>query len=132
MLSANPAAMHLLEANPNKIDWETFSSNAAAIKYLEKHPDKIDWCWLSYNPNAFKILESQLHPKINWEWICSNPSCVTLLKTHRNEIDPRLFSENLGIFEYDYQAMSRPFTEELMQNRFHPDNIGKFEAWGYE
>jgi hypothetical protein len=28
--------------------------------------------------------------------------------------------------------MVRPFTEELMENRFHPKNIGKFESWGYE
>jgi len=27
--------------------------------------------------------------------------------------------------------MTRPFTEELMQNRFHPSNIDKFEEWGF-
>ena len=41
-------------------------------------------------------------------------------------------SANPAIFEYDYKAMTRPFTEELMANRFHPNNMGKFEAWGYE
>jgi hypothetical protein len=28
--------------------------------------------------------------------------------------------------------MVRPFTEELMENRFHPKNLDKFESWGYE
>jgi hypothetical protein len=41
-------------------------------------------------------------------------------------------SANTAIFEYDYRSMHRPFTEELMANRFHPNNMGKFEAWGYE
>jgi hypothetical protein len=27
---------------------------------------------------------------------------------------------------------TRPFVEELMANRFHPNNLEKFEAWGYE
>jgi hypothetical protein len=99
---------------------------------LEKHPEKIDWAWLSLNPNAIKILESINHPKINWHWISSNPVCVTLLKNHRNKIDGVMLSENPGIFEYDYEAMKRPFTEELMQNRFHPRNMDKFEDWNHD
>jgi hypothetical protein len=41
-------------------------------------------------------------------------------------------SSNPSIFEYDYKAMKRPFTEELMQNRFHPRNIDKFEGWNHD
>jgi len=54
-LSTNPNAIHLLEKNPDKIDWYMLSSNPNAIPLLEKNPDKIDWKWLSLNPSIFKI-----------------------------------------------------------------------------
>jgi hypothetical protein len=55
-----------------------------------------------------------------------------LLEQNQDKIHWGLLSTNPGIFEYDYSKMSRPFTEELMQNRFHPDNLDKFESWGFE
>jgi len=27
--------------------------------------------------------------------------------------------------------MTRPFTEELMMERFHPNNFERFEEWGF-
>ena len=42
-LSENPAAIHLLEANPDKIDWFGLSRNPAAIHLLEDNPGKIKW-----------------------------------------------------------------------------------------
>jgi len=27
--------------------------------------------------------------------------------------------------------MTRPFTEELMMERFHPNNVELFEEWGF-
>jgi hypothetical protein len=81
----NPAAIHLLEANKDKINWDRLSYNPAAIHLLKENQDKIDWDNLSHNPEIFEP--------------------IRILK---------------------------PFTEELMQNRFHPDNLDKFEAWGYE
>jgi hypothetical protein len=43
----------------------------------------------------------------------------------------------LGVVSYNYeriasQLRSSGIFEELMQNRFHPKNIPKFEEWGYE
>jgi len=75
--------MHLLEANPDKIDWEELSGNPAAIHLLKDNLDKINWDMLSTNP---------------------------------------------AIFEF----VPKPFIEELMQVCFHPNNLDKFEAWGYE
>jgi hypothetical protein len=40
-------------------------------------------------------------------------------------------SSNPSIFEYDYKDMKRPFTEELMMERFHPNNVERFEEWGF-
>jgi len=44
--------------------------------------------------------------KINWDMLSTNPA----------------------IFEF----VPKPFIEELMQVCFHPNNLGKFEAWGFE
>jgi hypothetical protein len=108
LLCLNPSAIHLIEKNLDKIGWKCLSENPAAIHLLEKNQDKIDWKWLSKNPAAIHLLEKNLD-KVDWEYISGNPE----------------------IFEYDYASMSRPFTEELMKNRFHPDNIDKFEDWGH-
>ena len=47
--------MKLLDWVPlEKLDWDGLSSNPDAIHLLEKNPDKIDWYWLSMNPGTFE------------------------------------------------------------------------------
>jgi hypothetical protein len=115
-LSVNPAAIHLLEQNPDKINWEWLSANPAAIhlisKALEQNPDKIDWDWLSKNPAAIHLLE-QNQDKIYWPWLSQNPA----------------------IFTYDYKKIAEhrwPINKEIIQNRFHPKNMKYFSGWGIE
>jgi hypothetical protein len=113
-LSANPNAVHLLERNLDKIEWHNLSGNPSTIRLLEQNPDKIHWNKLSANPNAVHLLERN-QDKIHIDFILENPA----------------------IFTYDYAAMKRRiidsgFAEELMQNRFHPRNIGKFVDWGFD
>jgi hypothetical protein len=55
-LSRNPAAIHLLEQNPNKINWYYLSENPAAIHLLEQNLDKVVWYLLSENPNIFTYI----------------------------------------------------------------------------
>ena len=78
-LSYNPAAIHILEQNSDKINWSRLSENPAAIYILEQNPDKIDWHWLSTNPAIFtydykqiaehrwpinkEIIQNRFHPK---------------------------------------------------------------------
>ena len=92
----------------SKLQWWSLSENPNAIQMLEANPDKIHWGMLSLNPAAMHLLEAN-QDKINWYWLSANPS----------------------IFTYDYKKMVRPFTEELMVNRFHPQNVEKFEDWGF-
>ena len=71
-LSRNPAAMHLLEANPDKIYRAGLAFNPAAIHLLEANKDKIDWWNLSRNPFIFEeitpppfkqeLIETVFHP----------------------------------------------------------------------
>ena len=53
MLSLNPAAIHILEQNPDKIDWDWLSINPAAIHLLEQNQDKNYWRMLAQNPAIF-------------------------------------------------------------------------------
>ena len=114
LLSENPAAIRLLEANPKKIYWQVLSGNPAAIHLLEANPEKIYWPGLSANPAAIHLLEANPE-KINWWNLSMNPS----------------------IFTYDYAAIKTHMygsglARDLMENRFHPRNVHKFEEWGHE
>jgi hypothetical protein len=48
------------------LSWYYLSANPNAIHLLEANPEKIDWVYLSYNPNAIHLLEAN-PAKINWE-----------------------------------------------------------------
>ena len=39
----------------NKLNWDDLSSNPNAIHLLEANPMKINWYWLSRNPSIFEI-----------------------------------------------------------------------------
>jgi hypothetical protein len=97
---------------------------------IKDNLDKINWCELSTNPSAIELIEANLD-KINWLKLSSNPAAVHLFEKNQDKINWFRFSQLPTIFEYDYEAMTRPFFEELMQNRFHPDNLDKFEGWGF-
>jgi len=53
-LSRNPAAIHLLEVNQDKIDWTALSGNPAAIYILENNQDKITYPLFSKNSAIFE------------------------------------------------------------------------------
>ena len=65
-----------------------------------------------------------------------------LLKQHIDTLDLLDWfniSKNPSIFEYDYEGMRKKMVgtdgglyRDLMENRFHPRNIDKFEGWGFE
>jgi hypothetical protein len=98
---------------------------------LEKNQDKINWNMLSGNPAAIQLLE-QNPSRIHWNWLCTNPSAMDLLEKNQDKIHWGNLSTNPAIFTYDYKSMTRPFTEELMAERFHPKNIERFDAWGFD
>ena len=67
VLSANPNAIHNLENNIDKVNWDYLSINthSRAIHILEKNIDKVDWSNLSSNPSAIDILEQHID-KVEW------------------------------------------------------------------
>lgn len=72
----NPNAIHLLEANPRKIDWGCLSQNPNAIPLLEANQDKIHWGGLSQNSNAIPLLKAN-QDKIHWDYLSQNPNIFT-------------------------------------------------------
>ena len=107
----NPNAIHLLEQNQDKIDWVKLSLNPSAIHLLEQNLDKINLWQLSRNQNAIHLLE-QNQDKIHWFQLSTNPS----------------------IFVYDYRKIEKdfiPLRKAIIENRFHPKNIAKFNGWGF-
>ena len=122
--------------NIDKIDWMHLSRNPAAIHLLEANPQKIDWYWLSENPAAIHLLEAN-PDKIDWYWLATNPVAIHLLKENQDKISWQALSKNPVIFQYDYDAMKKKcgaFKEDLMKDRFHPRNLiaGKFKDWGID
>ena len=109
-LTENPNAIHILEKNPDKINWWRLSKNPNAIHILENNLDKIHWISLSENPNAIHILEKN-PDKIGWGCLSSNPS----------------------IFELDYNALKERcsiYKWELLEVALHPSRIEKYIEMG--
>lgn len=111
VLSANPEAIQLLEANWTKINWSQLGTNSKAIKLLEKelldNPQNIIWYSLSGNPEAISILDKN-KDKIIWSQLSENPNAGELLK------DRVVYEDRLTKKQYNEIA------------NFHKLQMGKF------
>ena len=134
-LSYNTNAIHLLEQNIEKINWDCLSGNPNAIQLLENNKDKIDWSYLSDNPNAIDLLENNID-KIDWMYLSRNENAIHLLEQNIDKIDWELLSENPNLFEFDYLAMSKERTklieQELLSKALHPSKVSKWLEYHIE
>ena len=134
-LSRNSSAIHLLEQNPERVNWYILSKNPKAIHLLEQNPDKIVWKLLSGNPKAIHLLE-QRPDKIKWWKLSGNPDAIHLLEQNQDKIDLNFLSTNPSIFVIDYQVLQQriePFKEELIAKCFHPDRLVRYlEVYNYD
>jgi len=104
LLSANPNAIKLLEANLDKVSWDALSRNPNAIRILEANPENIIWDSLSMNSNAIHLLEKN-QDKIYWDY---------------------LLSYNTAIFTYDYELIknkNKELNEEIIIKAIHPKRM---------
>ena len=135
MLSQNPNAIELLEANMDKINWYHLSANSSAIHLLEANPNKINWTQLSANPNAIHLLEAN-PDKINWKYLSDNLNAIHLLEANKHKIDHNKLFFNPSIFILDYALMKELTTElhdELMAYVYHPERVAKWlDNYGHE
>ena len=75
-LSTNPAAIQLLEAEPELIDWDKICFNPAAGDIIYKYQYMLrdeHWWALSSNPSVIKLLK-EFPNKICWNNLLTNPN----------------------------------------------------------
>jgi hypothetical protein len=96
-MSQNPAAIHLLLKNLDKIEWESFSMNPAAWPWLCEHPEKIDTNIIWSNPAALDWLLEQKWP-IDWDWLSINCSlrAISLLEQNFDKVNWNYAHGNSG------------------------------------
>ena len=61
---------------------------------------------------------------------CCKMSCL-LQYSRERECPPCYGGTLMGSVEYQRDYFKNNITEELMQNRFHPQNHNKFDSWGF-
>jgi len=111
-LSYNPAAFHLLERNPDNIDWGYFSENTGVpLNYYLKYQDKIDWksfsrnrfythfnfdlSYLAQNIYAITPDNEKLFEQIGcWDELSVNPAAIYLLQKNEDKLNWDLLSQN--------------------------------------
>lgn len=95
VLSRNPGAVDLLEANPDNIDFVQLAMNPSprAIALLTKLRRKYNWTALSRNPYAMKLIEANLD-KVDWRTLSSNPNAIHLIEANMDKICWRFLSAN--------------------------------------
>ncbi len=97
--------------------------------------NKIDWDILSYNTNAIELLKEN-QDKINWYILSSNKNAIEILKSNKDKLYWFGLSKNSNIFIYDYEKIkynmkNSGIAEELMAHVFHPNNMEKWNDWGF-
>ena len=80
-LSANPNAIHMLEANPDKINWFRACQNTSIHRF--KKVLDVDWFSLSANPNAMHLLND----KMEWSALSQNPEAIHILEKNLDKVD---------------------------------------------
>ena len=129
--------MKLLDFDIEKLDWSGLSANPRAIHLLEQNQDKINWWSLLQNPAAIRLISEELEQNpdnFNWWSLSLNPAAIHLLEQNQDKIDWDELSKNISIFVYDYEKMATdfiPLRKAIIENRFHPKNIDKFNGWGF-
>ena len=109
------------------------------MEMLQVGYNKINWSGLSANSEdgALMFLESNLH-NVYWPSLSGNPNAKTekLLRANASLVDMDALAVNVGKWSSNLLrelAWRRcmVFKENLMKNRFHPDNVPKFVDWGF-
>jgi hypothetical protein len=125
------------------INWDGLSVNPNAIHLLEANQDKISWWRLTLNPNpkAFHLLEKNLHKlddeDVNtWHMLSAFPNAIPFLEKNQDKINWDTLSKNPSIFEIDYKTMKKQmvdiYFEELMMVALHPKRISAWLDAGFE
>ena len=95
----NPAAIHIIEKNLDKVDWSFLSSIPDAIHILEKNLDKIDWASLSQNPSIFILDTNAMRKQIDNGF--AEELIARALHPKRLARELELYNYNIATEEYE-------------------------------
>ena len=116
-LCKNPKALSIIEQYYNSLGEEELyylCKNPIIVSLYEKNNlfkefliDNIDYNWsiLCMNPYAIPIIENNLD-KLDydcWKNLSKNYMAINLLEKNKDKINWEKFSQNIGIFIYDYE-----------------------------
>lgn len=133
VLSRNPCAVDLLEANPDRVDFVQLAMNPSprAIALLTKLRRKYNWSSLSRNPYAMHLIEANLD-KVDWRTLSSNPNAMHLIEANPDKVCWRFLSANphpraismleRNVDKIDWKKLSaNPSAIHLLKR--HPDKV---------
>lgn len=115
-MSANSAAIRLLEQNIDNIDWMMLSKNTAAIHLLEQNFKKINWTMLSENPNAEKLLSENIQLVNMFNFCAFNPNAPNIINI-MIEKNPQI----IDMLYWDYLS-EKPNAIHLLEKYPHKIN----------
>jgi hypothetical protein len=140
----------------DKINWQNLSANPKAIHLLEQNPNRIDWDELLINTGAFDLIKRIFDPKLRYfldmlndyddsddEWYDNsddeyNQSLESIIDS--NPVAYYFFKYNLTVFwstmsmneaifvvDYDYlKASMAKLHEELIEYVYYPTRVSKW------
>jgi hypothetical protein len=153
ILSANPHAIPLLEANPQKINWSEIYKNPNAgplIEKYENYPDKVfDFEVMYHNSSGHGDTEMYTmgaHINIRrggydwdmWKMLAQNPNqemVRSIMEKNWEKINWSYLSDHPDIFELSYTWLKTRcdiYREDLMKVAMHPSKIQRLLDMGYE
>jgi hypothetical protein len=95
----NPEAVQLLEKNLDAhVNWNAISANPAAIHIIEKNQDKINWDWLSQNPAIFVLDRDAMRQQIDNGF--AEEIIATVLHPRHFARNLELYGYDIGLNEY--------------------------------
>ena len=115
------------------------TSPESMMEMLQVGYNKINWIGLSANSadGVLMFLEANLH-NVYWSSLSGNPNAKTekLLRANSSLVDMDALAFNAGEWSFNLLCelawrRCMVFKEDLMKNRFHPDNVTKFAVWGF-
>lgn len=117
----------------------TDTSTEGMVGMLNFGYNKINWRGLCGNRSEGAMVFLMSNPeKIVWDEVSKNPSkhAEAVLRSNVENIDLHSLSSNIGDWSSNLLRETvwhrcNIFKEDLMNNRFHPDNVSKFEEWGF-
>ena len=135
--------IHLLEQNPECIDWMELARNPhprAVELVIENWRNIINLEYLSLNQNPAAIDFLENRPRlINWAWLPFNPKAIHILEKYPYMVDYFGLSHNPAIFELSYNftrgfldKRCNIYKEELIQKTMCPSKFVKYGEEGYE